>query len=93
MSSIRVRCGISRPLLLLAFLSFQSLADVISLVVDPQSTNTVYAGMSQGGVFKRTDGGATASQDCNTVGTQHLAPLCAPVRHGHEGISCSFDGT
>jgi hypothetical protein len=59
MSPIRVRWGISRAVVLLALLSFQSLADVTSLVVDPQSTDTVYAGTSEGGVLKSTDGGAT----------------------------------
>jgi len=49
----------ARALFLLAFVSFQSLADVTSLVVDPLSPTTVYAGTTEGGVLKSADGGAS----------------------------------
>ena len=55
-TEIWIRCGVARALLLLALVSFQSLADVTSLVVDPLSPNTVYAGTSEGGVLNSTDG-------------------------------------
>ena len=58
MSPIRVCRVVSCALLLLAFVSIQSLAEVTSLVVDPMSPSTVYAG-TEGGVLKSTDGGAT----------------------------------
>jgi hypothetical protein len=59
MRSIRMRNCVSRALVLLAFVSVQTLAEVTSLVVDPLSTSTVYAGASEGGVSKSTDAGAT----------------------------------
>ena len=54
-----VRLGLARALFLLAFVSFQSLAGVISLVVDPISPGTVYAGTAEGGLLKSSDGGAS----------------------------------
>jgi hypothetical protein len=58
-TSIRVRCALRCALFFLAIVSARSLADVTSVIVDPLSPSTVYAGTSESGVLKSTDGGAT----------------------------------